>query len=640
MILVSTLYALPFAQNTVSCRSFAAMANQQPPYHNSGYYTSYMYHNGYAQQYAQPPPHYGLNGHPPSHTPPRMAAGPSNGAGRGSYSNRGHPPYHPHLPIYNQHFQHVDGATPSPPPISPTYAHPHPHKSQPTHAPYPHYPVHPPNAYHLSWPAEPLSPLPKQLSGLNHFPSHVTATPQPGPPIHDALHVPEPVPEPTLEAAPEPAREPTPEPVSELVSEPAPEPKSEPISVPESTPQPSSVPLAPSSEPTSPIITSPLVTKQSAASSVEKSKNEFAIWSRRPTDPSVAPAIIISPRARPPPQVIDDALNLPTPPLTPVQVAVNIPEDPDRDKVMETSDEPPPAQTQMADSPSPATETTTATPSVHDITTPASPISSHTSISNTSPTDVKSPSTPSTTVPVEISATAESPKEKAEVEVTPPAPPTPATPLVKKSWASLLKKDDAAPTGKNALPTSTVIGYSIPGGTIDSSPATPITATKKQELATLLTAGPSGPGQVPKIRPRGLVNSGNMCFANAVLQVLVYCPPFYRLFNELAKYLPGRSSDSKKSIDNRISLTTGTIEFLKEFNSLSEKERKRREEDGEDGFLDSFTPVSVYDAMRAKKRFDNMRVSSGNSNPGRTFGLVCALGWTSRRRGRILGLLP
>lgn len=40
-----------------------------------------------------------------------------------------------------------------------------------------------------------------------------------------------------------------------------------------------------------------------------------------------------------------------------------------------------------------------------------------------------------------------------------------------------------------------------------------------------------------KIRTRGLINSGNMCFANAVLQVLVYCAPFQRLFIELGKML-------------------------------------------------------------------------------------------------------
>ena len=308
-------------------------------------------------------------------------------------------------------------------------------------------------------------------------------------------------------------------------------------------------------------------------------------------------------------------------------MSVDIPEDPDRDKGVEISGEPPTAQMQTSDSSSPVTESTAATPSAHDTTTPASPISSHTSISNISPSEVKSPSTPSTAVPAEIPVVVEPPQNEAtEAEVTQPAPPVPATPPVKKSWASLLKGGDATSTGKNALPTSTVVGFSIPGGIVDNSSATPIPSTKRQELATLLTSGPSGLGQVPRICPRGLVNSGNMCFANAVLQVLVYCPPFYRLFTELAKYLPGPSpSDSKKPVDNRISLTTGTIEFLKEFNPLSEKERKRREEDGEDVFLDSFTPVSVYDAMRAKKRFDNMRVSCEHEDPGTSIWLSLCL---------------
>jgi hypothetical protein len=42
-----------------------------------------------------------------------------------------------------------------------------------------------------------------------------------------------------------------------------------------------------------------------------------------------------------------------------------------------------------------------------------------------------------------------------------------------------------------------------------------------------------------KIRPRGLINSGSMYFANLVLQIVVYYPPFHRLFAELGRVLEG-----------------------------------------------------------------------------------------------------
>ncbi|KAF8343379.1 hypothetical protein F5887DRAFT_1212518 [Amanita rubescens] len=48
-----------------------------------------------------------------------------------------------------------------------------------------------------------------------------------------------------------------------------------------------------------------------------KLKSSWAIWSRRPTDPSNAPAIIISPQAHPPPDVIQQALDIRTPPPSP-----------------------------------------------------------------------------------------------------------------------------------------------------------------------------------------------------------------------------------------------------------------------------------------------------------------------------------
>lgn len=38
------------------------------------------------------------------------------------------------------------------------------------------------------------------------------------------------------------------------------------------------------------------------------------------------------------------------------------------------------------------------------------------------------------------------------------------------------------------------------------------------------------------------MNSGNMCYANSVLQLLVYCPPFRKLFVELGKVLSAGSA--------------------------------------------------------------------------------------------------
>jgi ubiquitin carboxyl-terminal hydrolase 10 len=119
-----------------------------------------------------------------------------------------------------------------------------------------------------------------------------------------------------------------------------------------------------------------------------------------------------------------------------------------------------------------------------------------------------------------------------------------------------------------------------------------------------------------RIRPRGLVNSGNLCFANAVLQVLVYCPPFWRFFTDLGRLL-------EPTEESKTPLVDATIRFVREF---APKERAPvegkgkgverygsnglvREEVDED-IMDSFMPTYVHDALKEKKRFDHMRVST------------------------------
>ena len=110
-----------------------------------------------------------------------------------------------------------------------------------------------------------------------------------------------------------------------------------------------------------------------------------------------------------------------------------------------------------------------------------------------------------------------------------------------------------------------------------------------------------------------------MCFANAVLQVLVYCPPFYRFFVELGRHLPGPVV-GHQTAPRATPLVDAIIQFLREFGVKEEERRdggsakskgKEREEDF-DG-LDSFIPTYVYDVMKEKKRFASMVVCTSFS---------------------------
>lgn len=104
-----------------------------------------------------------------------------------------------------------------------------------------------------------------------------------------------------------------------------------------------------------------------------------------------------------------------------------------------------------------------------------------------------------------------------------------------------------------------------------------------------------------------------MCFANSVLQVLIYCPPFHRLFFELRKYLAGPVLGSQRDGSKATPLVDATIQFLKEFvpeptqSPNGKSKGKERQEDDFDE-LESFIPTYVYDAMKEKKRFANMIV--------------------------------
>jgi len=62
-----------------------------------------------------------------------------------------------------------------------------------------------------------------------------------------------------------------------------------------------------------------------------------------------------------------------------------------------------------------------------------------------------------------------------------------------------------------------------------------------------------------------------------------------------------------KKSERKTLLIDATIQFLAEFMPPSDGGKSGKEDNEEDDLLDSFTPVCVYDAMKEKKRFDNMR---------------------------------
>ncbi|TBU35523.1 cysteine proteinase [Dichomitus squalens] len=598
-----------------------------------------------------------MNGHAAMHQPasPRI-----NGAGRGRFTPHrgGAPAYHyHHLPP--QHHLPPTVPVPTPPPVSPASPfhhpqkfppHPHPHQV-PYGSPYQHPQ---PNApYPPAWPGQTLSPLPKQLSMLPPMASqeHVPQLQQHQlPPMPQ--HQPQPSPQPaqlqsqvSVEATPQAssqaphvvtqrgdASQPdlTQSEESQTILSQVEEPKQEqeqrePALVADAVPQFVEQTIEEDSvtevEPRAPTPRSPSPTSAPAITD----SSIYVIWSRRPRDPIHAPGVIISHRAFPPESIVQKALELRTPPSSPKSPHAALVQPP-IPLVHEASPE------SSAALSSSTTETTPAGSIAADTPVPGSPYSCATSVSAAIDPCAQTPVSLLTETKIEFAADVADVAPKASEPSTPqPAceenaaasPPTTSAPApkptVKKAWNALFASDSAASSSKPRLPVSNVVGFSIPATTGSPALGAPTATANRSELLHLLNEGPSvssvNAAAAMKIRPRGLVNTGNMCFANAVLQILVYCPPFHRFFSDLKKHLAGPVVGSQREGSKATPLVDATIQFLKEFvpdppananvNANPKSKGKEREDDNFDE-LDSFIPSYVYDAMKEKKRFANM----------------------------------
>ena len=108
-----------------------------------------------------------------------------------------------------------------------------------------------------------------------------------------------------------------------------------------------------------------------------------------------------------------------------------------------------------------------------------------------------------------------------------------------------------------------------------------------------------------------------MCFANAVLQLLVHTPAFCDLFGELGDLKGQREARGSKTGGGATPLVDASVRFLEEFvlkepqpsrQAAGEKQMEDEEEKRKNSVVDSFEPTYMYDAMKEKEQLNILLV--------------------------------
>ncbi|CEL55590.1 ubiquitin carboxyl-terminal hydrolase 10 [Rhizoctonia solani AG-1 IB] len=344
----------------------------------------------------------------------------------------------------------------------------------------------------------------------------------------------------------------------------------------------------------------------------------YSITSRRP-EVNAAPALSFSRRAKIPAFVVATAVPLPLPPKPVRSTPAAAPAAPQTPAKLVGSDASALQKSVEQPKGTKASESATLSQGPDGAKAPArvseAPLVTQPEVSS---------STPSVPVPSDQPAT--------EAVASQPAPPVKQPP---KSWAHLLRPASPA---KSAKPSQSQSQSQKPalGTTPAGSKQTPDTELKVNGHASVNGGYEPLPTDVPlhivlsegakpysahsqATQPRGLINSGNMCFANVVMQALVYSAPFVRLFETLAHLVPG-------SLSGKTSLYEATILFLREFPPETEsaasavatapKDKSRSgtstpmppEQTRQQAWNENpFFPELLYAAMKQNKRFDSMQ---------------------------------
>ncbi|KAI9815757.1 MAG: Ubiquitin carboxyl-terminal hydrolase 10 [Pycnora praestabilis] len=178
---------------------------------------------------------------------------------------------------------------------------------------------------------------------------------------------------------------------------------------------------------------------------------------------------------------------------------------------------------------------------------------------------------------------------------TPASPPQKAPP---KSWADLVRIKASTAQSPRVTPASNGVVHTNGFGHQNS-------ASLGDALTSFAVDHNDAEAKISFLEPRGLVNTGNMCYMNSVLQMLVFCVPFYEFLDQVGK----RAAHSFKS---DTPLIDAMIMFMREYlvidAAVSVDRLRMRLKDSElEQYGEAFIPEFVYEVIRKLPRFSTMR---------------------------------